>query len=85
MIKTCLVCGKQFEGGGNRYYCSNGCAYKAKIKNNAKYSREKKTEDRKKWAYAEAEKLAHLLVDQDAMDELTDYIYNNYQKYKGRK
>lgn len=84
MIKTCLVCGKQFEGGSNRYYCSNGCAYKAKIKNNAKYNREKKTEERREWAHAEAQCLGEIMNGED-IDALSDYIYNNYQKYKGRK
>ena len=84
MIKTCLVCGNQFEGGGNRYYCSDACAYKAKIKNNAKYSRKKNTEARKKWAHKEAQCLSEAMNQFD-MDKLADYIYNNYQKYKRRK
>lgn len=81
MIKTCPICGKQFECNDlRRRYCSAECARRAKYNWNSAWNKENREDKHKDWAYREAEKLAHLLVDQDAMDELANYIYNNYNK-----
>lgn len=33
-MKTCPICGREFEGGGNRYYCSDACAKRQRQRDN---------------------------------------------------
>lgn len=79
MGSKCPICGKEVqesEGSGRpRVYCSLSCKQKAYI--DAK---------RRQWAYREAEKLAEIVITTggEYIDNLGDYIYNNYNKRKGK-
>lgn len=80
MIKTCPVCGKQFESNDMRkVYCSKECARRSRSKFNSKYNIRVAQKKRMEWARGEAEYLNHLAYE-CGVDELADYIYNNYEK-----
>lgn len=85
MIKVCPHCSKEFECfNKNQKYCSADCAYRARLNGNSRRMRATRTEDRKEWAKEEARYLNHLTYE-CGVDELADYIYNNYNKRRGRK
>lgn len=83
MIKTCPVCGKQFESNDMRkVYCSKECVKHNHSKLNSRYNIRVAQKKRMEWAYIEAEKVSEIAITTGGnyMDELADYIYNNYNK-----
>lgn len=92
MIKTCPVCGKQFESNDMRkVYCSKECARRSRSKFNSKYNIRVAQKKRMEWAKNEAEYIFDLCIDIHEKakenifvdDRLADYIYNNYNRRKG--
>lgn len=84
MIKACELCGKEFESTDRRRkYCGEQCAYQVRVKASGRYQRQQHTADRWAWAKHEAEVLRNM-VKVDKVDLLDDYIYNNYNKRKGK-
>lgn len=54
MIRTCTICGKQFEGRPNSNVCSGACRLESKRRYMAKYreeNSEKIAEDKRKWYF----------------------------------
>lgn len=83
MIKICPICGEQFETHDRRKkYCSTECARHAKISQNNNWNKGEREEKRLKWVHEEAYKIYELALEENAygMDDLVDYIYNNYNK-----
>lgn len=86
MIKACPTCGKQFESNDMRkVYCSEECARRSRSKFNSKYNIRVAQKKRMEWAYIEAEKVSEIAITTGGnyIDELADYIYNNYNRRKG--
>lgn len=83
MIKTCPVCGREFESNDMRkVYCSKECARRSRSKFNSRYNIRVAQKKRMEWAYIEAEKVSEIAITTGGnyMDELADYIYINYNK-----
>lgn len=82
MIKSCPICGTQFETHDLRKrYCSNKCAYQGRVNSNNKRMEATRTANKRAWAMREAHCLNHLAYE-CGVDELADYIYNNYNQRK---
>lgn len=82
-MKTCTICGREFETSDQRRrYCSQQCAYRARLNHNSSRMRACRTEDKWEWAQREAETLNYLASDY-GIDKLADYVYNNYKQTKG--
>lgn len=77
MSKTCLRCGKQFTPCNHRLYCSDQCARQAKVNHNNEWNKRSRDKQWRKQARDEARYLHHLAYE-CGVDEMADYIYNNY-------
>ena len=85
MIKICPGCNKQFGTHDKRKkYCSVDCAKRGKCKRNSVWNKGDREYMRKVWARQEAYYL-NALAHECGVDTIADYIYNNYQRYKGNK
>lgn len=88
MCRRCLICGEQITTRDKRRrYCSDECARRAKISQNNEYNKRNRDKKRIKWAYNEAEKISNIafIMGSNYMDELADYIYNNYKQRRKTK
>ncbi len=79
MIKTCMICGIEFDGHPNRKYCSDGCALRARVKSNVKCNRRSRDKRRRKWANSEAHQI-YAIAKEDGVEELASYIFSHYQR-----
>lgn len=80
MNSVCSICGREFETHDKRKkYCSRECARQAKLNQNNNWNKVEREEKRINWAKDEARYLNHLAYE-TGVDELADYIYNNYNK-----
>lgn len=80
MDVICKLCGTEFNTTDRRQkYCSDVCAHRARSNSNNKRLKAMRTNGRKEWAHRQAEHLNHLTYE-CGVDELADYIYNNYNK-----
>lgn len=84
MEKTCPICGAKFQTYDLRKtYCSQQCARVARYRDNVRRQASRNTGKRMEWARQEAMKIRNDIADA-TMDELANYIYNNYNKRNKR-
>lgn len=83
-MSICSECGREFtetkvRRGYPRKYCSKACYRAANRKQCLKRRRLEIDNERREWAYKEARYLNHIAYEV-GVDELADYVYNNYNK-----
>lgn len=80
MNKTCPVCGREFDNKDKRKrYCSEACAYRAKLNDNNRCNKLRRTADKRDWARHEAEVIMHNMIGRD-VENLAEYIFNKFRK-----
>lgn len=88
MNSVCPICGKEFDPHATsnkpRKYCNHECYRLANIKHVNEKKKIRDEEARLEWAKDEARYLGHL-AHEWGLNELTDYIYNNYKPRRKTK
>lgn len=85
-MSICPICGREFDPHAtskkSRKYCSHECYKKANIKQVNRRKQIRRNEARLEWAQHEANKVAEIVITNGGayLDELADYIYNNYKQ-----
>lgn len=86
MSNICPICGKEFDPHATsnkpRKYCSRECYRIANIKHVNERKKIRKEENQLEWAKNEADKVARIVITKGGsyLNELADYIYNNYKQ-----
>lgn len=87
-MSKCPICGKEFNphitSKKPRKYCSHECYRIANTKHVNERKKVKKEAARLEWAKHEAEIIMHNMIGLE-VDNLADYIYNNYRERKKTK